>query len=400
MLPAAHMPALKEFFMNVTAANPLFRRWLEMVSIKSVVGREIDMADYIAAELRKMGLEPRLSWFEEDVERVRPSVWTVLDSGRPGPGMLLIGHIDTVEVTPENWSTPPFEATVKDGRVYGRGAMDMKGGLAAILDVLEYFAAHRGAFCGRIQACFVSDEEGLSKGTYQLAAEGVVHADYAVMAECRYDSAAVGFRGRYSFEVTVRGKAAHASRYPHVGENALISGGRLAAAIEALPTRSHPKLTGGTWCVRHMEGGSAGTLVVPDRCEIFVDRYVVPVETAESCIEQIRGAAAELGLADKVDVRLKPRRSPYMQSFALAEDHPLVTTLQKHYKAVDGHELPCSYDPSVCDSNIVAVTLGIPVVTFGPSGGNMHGDNEWGSPEQVVNCAEIYKRTIAELLKP
>lgn len=380
--------------------DTVIRRWIELINIKSVNGREIEAADYVADVLRTIGLEPRCSWFEDDVERVRPSVWTVLDSGRPGPTMLLIGHIDTVDANPENWATPPFAATEKDGRIYGRGSMDMKGGISCILSTLEYFAADKNLFCGKILACFVSDEEGLSKGTYQLAAEDVVHADYAIMAECRYDNVAVGFRGRYSFEVTVRGTAAHASRYPNVGENALISGGRLAAAIEALPTKTHPKLNAGTWCVRHMMGGNAGTLVVPDRCDIFVDRYVVPGETAEGCIEQIREAAAALGLADKVDVRLKPRSSPYMQSFALPEDHVLVTTLQRHFRDVDGRELPCSYDPSVCDSNIVAVTLGIPVVTFGPSGGNLHGDNEWGSPEQVLNTLEIYKRTVAELLAP
>lgn len=218
------------------------------------------------------------------------------------------------------------------------------------------------------------------------------------MAECRYDNVAVGFRGRYSFEVTVRGVAGHASRYPEVGENALISAGRLAAAIEALPTLTHPKLRAGTWCVRRLEGGSAGALVVPDSCYMFVDRYVVPGETAEGCVRQILGAAESLGLAGKVEARLKPRKSPYMQSFAIPEDHPLVTALRRRFAEVDGGELRIEYDPSVCDSNILGVTLGIPVVTFGPSGGNMHGDNEYGVPRQVLNALEIYIRTVRDML--
>ena len=147
-----------------------------------------------------------------------------------------------------------------------------------------------------------------------------------------------------------------------------------------------------------MEGGNPGTLVVPERCYIFVDRYVVPGETDKTCIDQILGAARELGLEGKVDVRLKPRKSPYMQSFALEEDHRLVRTLQAQFRAVTGEDLPCAYDASVCDSNILAVTLGIPAVTFGPSGGNMPGDNEYGYAWQVKNCGEIYRRTVAELL--
>ena len=301
----------------------------------------------------------------------------MLESGRPGKTVLLIGHWDTVGVS-DRWDTDPFVPTEIDGKVYGRGAMDMKGGLAAILETLTYYAAHRDTFRGKILACFVADEEGLSKGSYQLVAEDVIHANYAIMGECRYDNVAVGFRGRYSFEVTVHGQTAHASHYPEVGENALISGGRLAAAIEALPTLQHPHLKHGTWCVRYMEGGNPGTLVVPERCYIFVDRYVVPGETDKTCIDQILGAARELGLEGKVDVRLKPRKSPYMQSFALEEDHRLVRTLQAQFRAVTGEDLPCAYDASVCDSNILAVTLGIPTVTFGPSGVNRDVDNEFG----------------------
>lgn len=80
------------------------------------------------------------------------------------------------------------------------------------------------------------------------------------------------------------------------------------------------------------------------------------------------------------------------------EEHPLVRTLQEEFRAVTGKELPCAYDASVCDSNILAVVLGIPTVTFGPAGGNMHGDDEYGYAWQVKNCGEIYRRTVARLL--
>ena len=257
---------------------------------------------------------------------------------------------------------------------------------------------NRGGFTSMLSTIGLLIAAGLSKGTYQLVAEDVIHADYAIMGECRYDNVAVGFRGRYSFEVTVHGQTAHASHYPEVGENALISGGRLAAAIEALPTLQHQHLKHGTWCVRYMEGGNPGTLVVPEKCYLFVDRYAVPGETDEICIAQIMEAAGQLGLSGKVDVRLKPRKSPYMQSFAVEEDHPLVKILQEEFHSVTGKDLPCAYDASVCDSNILAVSLGIPVVTFGPSGGNMHGDNEYGYAWQVKNCGEVYRRTVARLL--
>ena len=376
----------------------IIKRWYDMIRINSINGHEVNLADYIAKELRAMNLEPHYSYFEEDREaKVRPSVWTILDSGKPGKTVMLIGHIDTVDVA-TGWNTDPFTPVEDGDKVHGLGAMDMKGGLAAILETLEYYTQHKDEFTGCIEACFVSDEEVLSKGTYQLVAEGIT-ADYAIMAECRYDNVAIAFRGRFSFEVTVRGAAGHSSRYPDVGENALISAGKLAAAIEALPTAIHPNLKHGTWCVRHMEGGNKGTLVVPERCDMLVERFVVPGEDENSCIEQMMGAVKELGMEGKVDIRLKPRSSPYMKSFALEPNDPLVTILQDKFKEITGDDLPAAYDPSVCDSNILAVSLGIPTVTFGPSGGGMHAANEYGHPWQVKNCAEVYKRTVAELLK-
>ncbi|MCI5698324.1 MAG: M20/M25/M40 family metallo-hydrolase [Clostridiales bacterium] len=374
-------------------------RWLDMIKINSINGYEVDLANFIAKELNSIGMKPNYSYFEDDKNHVRPSVWSYLDSGKKGETLMLIGHIDTVDVA-RGWNTDPFSPTedpVEAGKVYGLGSMDMKGGLSSIIETLSYYSNHKEEFTGKIIACFVSDEEGLSKGTYQLVDEGI-SADYAIMAECRYDNVAIGFRGRYSFEVIVHGEAAHASKYPDVGENALITGGKLAAAIEKLPTLKHKYLKHGTWCIRALEGGNKGTLVVPDLCSIFVDRYVVPGEDDKTCIRQIKEAAQKLGLEDKVDIRLKPRQSPYMKPFALDKDHKLVVSIRKHFKDVTGDELKIEYDPSVCDSNILAVTLNIPTITFGPSGGGMHSPNEYGYKWQVENCAEIYKRMVRDIL--
>ena len=113
-------------------------RWFDLININSVNGREIHAARYVDEVLKTFGMTADWSYFPEDTEHQRPSLTATLDSGRPGKTLLLIGHLDTVDVT-ENWATDPFKATLIDGKVYGRGAMDMKGGLAAILSTLEYF---------------------------------------------------------------------------------------------------------------------------------------------------------------------------------------------------------------------------------------------------------------------
>ena len=367
----------------------------DLIKIRSVSGEEKEIAYFIGKKLEEMGLEPHYTYYKDMENSV--SVITKLDSGKPGKKMLLIGHTDTVEFG-AGWDTDPLVPTVIGDRTYARGAMDMKGGLTAILETLEYFTQHKDEFTGEIIAAFVADEEVLSRGTYQLVAEGLT-ADYAIMAECRFDNVAVAFRGRYAIDVTVHGKPIHTKYYPEQGVNAIILAGKLAAAIEALPTKQHPKLLHGNWCVKHIEGGVVNALIVPESCKMYVERYVVPGETYETCEKQILDLAEEMGMAGRVDVELRPRELPYMESFSISEDHELVQEIRKNYLHVVGKDLPCGHDMSVCDSCILGGELGIPTITFGPSGGNMHGANEYGYFSDVLDCKEIYIRTVKGILK-
>lgn len=372
----------------------LMQTHLEMIRINSVTGNERELAEYIANKLNEIGLPVTWSYYKEDKES--PSIYTILEGAKPGPTLLFVGHMDTVAPA-RGWNTDPFEPKIEGDRVYGLGSMDMKGGISAILETLRVIKENNTPLEGNIAAAFVSDEEALSRGTYQLLKDGL-KADMAIMAECRFNEAAISFRGRYSINVTVYGKTAHASKYPEVGENAVISAAKLAIAIEKLPTEIHPDLGGGTWCIRHIEGGIKTTLSVPDSCKLFVDRYVVPGESFESCKNQIIEAARLLGLEDKIEVGLVPRQSPYMEAFAVPKEHPLVVTLQEKYRDVTERELPLGYDKSVCDSNFLVVLRDIPTVTFGPSGENMHGANEYGYISQVIAAADIYVRVAKDLL--
>lgn len=368
----------------------------DLIKTYSVSGHEKEMAHKVGDRLEKIGLKPTYSHYKDMVES--ECVYATLDSGKPGKTMLLIGHLDTVDFG-EGWDTDPLTPTVVGDKTYGRGAMDMKGGVTAILETVEYFYNHKDEFNGKIQIAFVADEEVLSRGTYHLVEKGVLNADYAIMGECRFDNVAIAFRGRLVYDVTVHGVSAHSKDYPNKGVNAIILAGKLAEEIEKLPTLSHPQLKSGTWIVRHIEGGPTGTLIVPESCYMLVERYVVPGENEESCKKQIEEAVKKAGLEGKVDVCLRPRDLPYMKSFAIPEDHELVKSVLKHYKDIVGTDLKLGFDLSVCDSNILAVELGIPVITFGPSGGNMHGANEWGVFSHVLSCIEIYKNVVKDMLK-
>ncbi len=359
--------------------------WHDMIRINSVTGNERELGEYITNKLKQFNLTPITIYDDEDTAKTSPTIYTRLDSPNATKTIMLIGHLDTVQVA-MGWDTDPFTPHEVGDKTYGLGAMDMKGGLAAILGTLQYFTENPTHLNVNLIAVFVSDEENISTGSYRFARENIT-ADAAIMAECRYDSVSVGFRGRYSIDVVVYGQAAHASQYPDVGENAVISASKLAIAIENLDTLNHDELGKGTWVIRHIEGGVKNALIVPESCTLFVDRYVVPGETFEVCKQQILEAAE--GIA-RVDVSLRPRKLAYMEPFVIDKNNELLQQLLTSFQNINGYPLKMEYDKSVCDSNIFVNSLGIPTLTFGPSGGGMHAANEYGYLSQVESTTQIY----------
>lgn len=383
--------------MDKTNALPdtrLFHRYDTLIRTPSVTGDEGKIAAYVASELEKMGFSTVWSRFGD---QRRPSIWATLKgSDSSASSLLLAGHLDTVAVA-QGWKTDPFVPVVEGDRVYGLGSSDMKGGIAAILEAANRMIESGRINRGDLHIALVADEEGYSGGTYKLLQDGL-KADMAIMAECRFKKIAIGFRGRYSFVANVMGVSAHASMYPAVGRNAVIDASRLAIEVEKLPTALHPAVGSGTWCVRHIEGGIRGTLSVPDKCALFIDRYVVPGESMEGCVAQILSAAEALGIRDRVEVAPSSRETPFMEGFSIPEDHPLVASVVRHFKAVTGEEASLEMDPSVCDSNYLTVIGGIPTVTFGPSGEGFHAPNEFGSIREIEQATQIYERVMEEFI--
>jgi succinyl-diaminopimelate desuccinylase len=377
--------------------NRLFTRYDRLIRTPSVTGGEEAAAKYVAGELESMGLPVEWYWAEKGKW---PSIKATLKGSDPfAKSLLLIGHLDTVAVT-EGWKTDPFTPVVDGDRVYALGSSDMKGGIAAVLEAVNRFIEKhdgRPPNRGDLHVAFSADEEGLSRGTYKMLREGL-KADMAIMAECRFSNIAIGFRGRYSMTADVRGVSAHASRYPEMGRSAIIDAAKLAIAIENLPTAKHPDAGSGTWCVRHIEGGIKTTLSVPDKCSIFIDRYVVPGENAETCTAQVLEAAKSLGIADRVSVELTKRDTPFMESFVIERDHPLLLSVVRRFMEVSGREPTLEIDRSVCDSNYLVVLGNIPTVTFGPSGEGFHGPNEFGSIKEVEQAAEIFEMVIHDII--
>ena len=207
-----------------------------------------------------------------------------------GEGLMLNGHIDTVPIGDESEWRYGTEAKVINGKLYGRGTSDMKGGVAAILAAipdLKFFKGQR-----RLVFAFVADEEDKSKGSEWLIKnrKGIFkNVRYGVIAEPTEMHLQVAQKGLAVMIVKVKGLGAHGSR-PELGRNAIVDMSRFIMALEKLPKnlKTKDRLLGrGTINVGTINGGTASN-VVPDLCEIKIDRRLVPGETAKIAVAQVK----------------------------------------------------------------------------------------------------------------
>lgn len=247
-------------------------RWLqELIRIPSVTRDEGAIARYVEAELRKLGFEPTV-----EANNVH------FETGEGPHCLLLNSHLDTVEVG-SGWKRDPFGGVLEDGKLYGRGASDDKGNIAAMLEIARL--AKGRALGSRILFTFTTGEEfGTTleeKGSYLLAKH--LKADKALVLEPQFDvkekrlNILHGCRGIVNVKVVVKGKGAHTG-YPERGINAVSRAARVLSEIEKLKFHSVtvPGQTVTTICMPIRIEGGADMFLVPDRCEILVHARTAP----------------------------------------------------------------------------------------------------------------------------
>lgn len=383
----------------------------ELVRIPSPYFEEAEISEFVYEWLDERGLgpeyhrvsEPDITGYEGD------NVIARLEGSDPdAPTLLLNAHVDTV-VLVEDWEEDPTSGRVEDGKLYGQGACDMKGGLAAVMKAFEALAESDAELRGDVLLTAVVDEEGpYGLGTDRLIRDGYTDdCDMAIVTEpgpvlAREDvenpALLLGARGRFLYDVEVRGKAAHGSQ-PHTGVNAVVDAGKVAAGLDEMETGSHPKLGDGSVCPLEIEGGSQ-TLSVPERARLMVDRHVVVGESEEDVLADAERVVSELDVESEVNVRFREapdddiRYGPYVTD----EDHPLVESLAGATRSVTGADPAYGYFASVGDFNYLGDRAGLPTVIFGPDGENVHGAGEFVYLDDVVEVADVVARAAVDLL--
>jgi len=249
------------------------------------------IAQAIAAELRRLGLDVEL----HDAAPGRPNVVGVLEGRARGRSMMFCGHVDTVGVEGMN---APFDPVERNGRIYGRGAQDMKGGIAAMIDAAR-MVAEAGLRAGRLVVAAVVDEEYASVGADALVAR--VRADAAVVTEPTDLQIAIGHKGFAWTEIRTRGRAAHGSR-PRDGRDAIVRMGRVLTSLEALDralqaARPHPLLGTASLHASVIAGGRELSSY-PDVCTLKFERRTLPGETDTMLTREIDSLLASLHTQD------------------------------------------------------------------------------------------------------
>jgi len=359
----------------------------ELVRIPSPTGAEQAAAQAFAGWCEAAGLTVAM---DEVGPGGRCNVVARWKVGRQ-PHLLLIGHLDTVPVG-DGWTRDPFGAEVGGGRLYGRGACDMKGGLAAMLAAVSELRRRGEEPAGDVTLAAVVGEEEDSAGTRAFVGRGA-HADMAVLSEPTAMQLVVSNRGLLNFRVIVTGAAAHASA-PALGRNAIIAAAALVLELRAvndeLARRAHevfgpPSLTVGT-----IHGGTR-PYVVPDRCVIELDRRLNPGETSAQVLEELE--AAIVRARSRVPwLEAEVESGPDYLAFEIPEEHQLVRAMTTAMIAA-GIPPRISSWRAASDAGLLVHTAGIPCVLFGPGDLEQaaHRPDEWIDLSEVETAQRVFE---------
>lgn len=341
---------------------------------------EAAVASALAEACRRAGLDVRLS----EAAPGRPNVVAVLEGRSPGRTLMFCGHTDTVGV---EGMAAPFSPTEREGRLYGRGAQDMKGGLAAMVDAARRLAAGDGLERGRIVLACVADEEHASAGAEALVRDW--RADACVVTEPTDLTIGVAHKGFAWLEVETTGAAAHGSR-PQDGRDAILKMGRVLAALGSLDAdlqraSRHPRLGTASLHASTIEGGREWS-TYPERAVLRYERRTLPQEAPGAPLAEARGlldAARRLDPELVAEVRLVFARGAH----EIDERAEIVQALAASCAAA-GRPAELAGISFWTDAQIMA-HAGIPSVIFGPGGAGLHSSEEYVRVDEVLACRDV-----------
>ncbi|MGV3633818.1 MAG: M20 family metallopeptidase [Pseudorhodoplanes sp.] len=369
-----------------------------LVRIPSITGNEAAIGAFVVGFCRDLGFV--VDVFEELPGR--PNIVAVLDSGLPGPTLLLNDHLDMIPPGPlEAWTYPPFAAEIHNGQVFGRGTIDTKSGLTTILATATAIVARKFPFCGKLKLIFSCDEEvGGRHGMQFLGRLGLITADLALVTEPTSMQVEIATKGRLNLEIVTHGLATHGAR-PWLGHNAIEDMMAVIAELQtlgaALRTRIDPLLGSASLNVGIIQGGTVPNMV-PNRCRIEVDRRLLPSETPEDAMSEIHGLLAGLA-AKNQNFRCDFSQLLWWPGYSISRNEPVVALMSEAVEAVTGALPIIRGKDAGTDASWIHILGGIPVVMFSPGDGPraMNAD-ESVSIDDLILATKVVARFTSHVL--
>lgn len=319
-----------------------------------------------------------------EVDRNRPNLVATLPGG-DGPGLMLLGHSDVVPAGP-GWDGDPYRARRADGRIYGRGTTDMKGGLAAAVVAMSAIARAGKRLSGPVRLVCTVDEEEHGIGVRDFVSRPL-DSDFlgCIVAEPTDLQVVRGCRGASYLEVKITGLAAHSGR-PSDGRSAINAAARIIEIIRAdherMAAAAGGLLGAGTWNVGTIEGGQGISVVAPT-ASLGIDRRIMPDEKPTEIAARLRREIADAGIdTDGISVQVDVTME--MPGFETPADHPVVTSAVAALEA-SGVSTSIGGWSAACDGGFVTRDLGIPSIVLGP--GDIHAEAH--QPNESVLIADL-----------
>ena len=361
---------------QIDSVNPFFR---------GGAGDERAIAAFVAGELARLGL--RVETYEPEPHRI--SVVGTLPGRGSGQSLALYGHMDTVGV---DGMEEPFSAAQRDGRMYGRGTYDMKGGLAACLAAAKAVVDSGSSLAGDLMIWGVADEEVASLGMLDLLTH--LKPDAAVVTEATELDICIAHKGFCWIEVETTGRAAHGSRFDE-GIDANLHMGRFLARLadleQELRRRPGHSLVGPPSLHAGVLRGGTAPSVYAASCHLEVERRTIPGETEAGCVAELQALVDRLGREDSTfQARVRPLLS--REAFEVPADAPLVQAVTAAATEVRGHR-PAFLGQSFWMDAAILAAAGVETVVVGPAGAGAHADVEWVDLDSVHRLAAILART-------
>lgn len=378
---AAQLPRLLQDLVRIPSVNPR----CDPAAPAAITG-EARIADYVAEFLRKLGLDVE----RHEVEPGRPNVLGRFSSRGGKRSIAFAPHTDTVSVA--GMTIDPFAAEIRAGRLYGRGATDTKGALAAGLAALANVVRDKTFRAGDLDVwfCAMASEENGNVGARALAHRGF-KADFVIAGEPTGCRVVYAHKGALWLKITTHGRTAHGST-PELGESAIAKMteviryvlGDYAAGLKARPDALLGAVTVNVGTI----AGGSGVNIVPAQCEIQIDRRLIPGETGIAVAAALRRELA--AIPAEVEVV-----SPGCAPLRTDPGNPFVVALA----AATGQADALMTAPWFCDAAVFA-EQGIPAVAFGPgNSAQAHTPDEFVEVAQVEQAARILERYLSAMAR-